>query len=78
MRPNIKKVEAAIAAPAPTDVTQLRSFLGLMNFYGRFLPNLSSVLAPLHKLLHVLGISAVGSFQSRKVHVGFLKIASPL
>ena len=51
LRPNIKKVEAAIAAPTPTDVTQLRSFLWLMKFYGKFLPNLSSVMAPLHKPL---------------------------
>ena len=35
-------------APSPTDVTKLRSFLGLVNYYGKFLP---CVLAPLYNLL---------------------------
>lgn len=38
-------------APAPTNVTELKSYLGLLNYYGRFLPSLSTLLAPLHELL---------------------------
>ena len=49
--PNKKKVEAVLAAPTPKDVSQVRSFLGLLNYYGNFLPNLSSVLASLYRLL---------------------------
>jgi len=45
------KIEAVLLAPAPTDVSQLRAFLGLVNYYGKFLPNLSTVLQPLHQLL---------------------------
>ena len=45
------KVKAFTQAPAPRNVTELRSFLGLINYYGKFLPNLSLTLAPLHKLL---------------------------
>ncbi len=30
---------------------QLRSFLGLVLYYGKFLPNLASLLSPLHDLL---------------------------
>ena len=30
---------------------QLKSFLGLINYYGKFLPHLSTVLAPLYALL---------------------------
>jgi hypothetical protein len=45
------KVEAVLNAPCPLDVSQLRSFLGLLNYYGRFLPNLSSVIHPLNALL---------------------------
>ena len=33
------------------NVQELRSFLGLLNYYGRFIPNLSSLIHPLHKLL---------------------------
>ena len=45
------KVKAIKEAPAPKDVSQLQSFLGLVNYYGKFLPNLSSVLSPLYRLL---------------------------
>ena len=40
-----------MGAPRPIDVGQLRSFLGLMNYYEKFLPNLSSILGPLYLLL---------------------------
>lgn len=45
------KVKAVQEAPAPTSVTELKAYLGLLNFYSKFLPNLSTLLAPLHKLL---------------------------
>jgi len=48
---NDDKVEAIVNAPVPTDVTSLQSFLGCVNFYNRFLPDVSSVLKPLNSLL---------------------------
>ena len=51
LRPTNEKIRAIVEAPVPQDVTQLRAFLGLLNYYGKFLKNLSSLLAPLHKLL---------------------------
>ena len=45
------KVEAIQEAPAPKNVQELRSFLGLLNYYARFIPNLASLLQPLHVLL---------------------------
>ena len=51
LRLSSKKVEATMAAPALTDVPQLRSYLRLMNFYSKLLSNHVSVLAPLYKLL---------------------------
>ena len=38
--------------PAPCNITQLKSFLGMLNYYSKFLPNLSTLLAPLYSLLH--------------------------
>ena len=35
----------------PENVTQLRAFLGMLNYYHRFLPDIATVLEPLHKLL---------------------------
>ena len=38
-------------APAPRNVQELRSFLGLLNYYGKFMPNLATILHPLNTLL---------------------------
>ena len=45
------KVTAIVDAPAPENVPQLRSYLGLINYYRSFLPNLATVLYPLNNLL---------------------------
>ena len=51
IRPTEDKQKAILEAPAPRNVYQLRSFLGLINFYGKFLRNLADTMAPLYKLL---------------------------
>ena len=51
IQPVIVKVRAIKDAPRPQDVSQLRSFLGLLNYYGKFLPNLATLLRPLYDLL---------------------------
>nr|XP_055046280.1 LOW QUALITY PROTEIN: uncharacterized protein K02A2.6-like [Misgurnus anguillicaudatus] len=47
-----EKVRAIRDAPKPTNVSKLKSFLGMVTYYGKFLPVLSTVLAPLYQLLH--------------------------
>ena len=44
------KVEAIKKAPQPTNVPELRSFLGLVHYYGKFMPNLATLLNPLNLL----------------------------
>lgn len=51
IKPNPVKVSAIRNFPKPTTKKELRSFLGLLNFYRRFLPNLSSVICPLTNML---------------------------
>lgn len=46
-----EKVEAVLKAPRPNDVAEVRSFLGLINYYRRFLPNLVTAVHPLNQLL---------------------------
>ena len=46
-----KKVEAIQAAPTPANIQELRSFLGLLHYYGKFIPDLASLVHPLNKLL---------------------------
>ena len=45
------KVEAVKMAPTPRNVQELRSFLGLVHYYGKFMPNLATLLHPLNTLL---------------------------
>jgi hypothetical protein len=46
-----QKVNAVINAPRPENVSQVRSFVGLINYYHNFLPNLPTLLQPLNQLL---------------------------
>ena len=48
LHPTKEKVQAIREAPTPRNVGELRSFFGIINYYSRFLPNLSSKLAPLY------------------------------
>eukprot|EP00731_Ephydatia_muelleri_P037838 Em0575g5a len=51
VRPTQEKLQAIVDAPAPKDISQLKSFLGLVNYYSKFLPHLANTLAPLYALL---------------------------
>ena len=42
---------AITQAPMPKNVQELRSFLGLINYYGKFISNAATILAPLNDLL---------------------------
>ena len=46
-----KKVKAIQEAPTPQNQQELRSFLGLLHYYGKFIPNLAIILHPLNELL---------------------------
>ena len=52
-------------APLPKDVSQLRSFLGLVNYYDTFMPNQQNALAPLNQLLQKSRKWIWGSAQSK-------------
>ena len=49
-----KKIEVVTEWPRPTTVTEVRSFLGFVNYYRRLIPNLSKVAKSLNKLLQNL------------------------
>ena len=49
------KVHAVQEFPPPSNQQQLREFLGLINFYHRFIPHCAHVLRPLHACLTTRG-----------------------
>ena len=51
LKPSPRKIKAIVDAPQPTKVFEFKSFLGLISYYAKFLPNLADPLAPLYKLL---------------------------
>ena len=46
-----KKVKAIRGAPTPRNVTELRSFLGMLAALSNFIPRLSTLAHPLYELL---------------------------
>lgn len=48
--PTENKMEVITKAPEPKDIHEVKSYLGLLNFYGSFIPNLSSEMRPLYNL----------------------------
>ena len=50
IRPSPAKCEAILTAPAPTNCEQVTSFLGMLQYYGRHIPNFSQKAGPLNEL----------------------------
>lgn len=51
LHPSPRKIKAIQEAPEPKNLTELRSFVGLLNYYTKFIPNLSCFLVPFHRLM---------------------------
>lgn len=49
--PNFNKIKSIIQAPEPKNVKQVQAFLGLCNYYTRFIPNFAQEMSPLYHLL---------------------------
>ncbi|KXJ76650.1 hypothetical protein RP20_CCG009280 [Aedes albopictus] len=52
IKPSDSKIKALQQFRPPTTAEEVRSFLGLVTYVGRFLPNLATITAPLRELTH--------------------------
>lgn len=69
-----KNVDAIRIALSPQNDGELRSFLGMVTFYNKFMPDLSTILAPLYKLLEK-GAKWTWSTKAKK---GFVQVKNAL
>ncbi|CAB4040204.1 Hypothetical predicted protein [Paramuricea clavata] len=51
VKPDLSKVEAIVNMPIPESKGDLQRFLGIVNYLGKFVPNLSQTTTPLREML---------------------------
>ena len=51
-QPTAEKIKAVRDAPKPSTASEVRSFLGMVGFSARFIPNLSTIAEPLRRITH--------------------------
>ena len=51
VKPDPCKVSAVLDFPIPNSIKELKQFLGLTNYYQKFIYNYASIAIPLHKVL---------------------------
>jgi transposase InsO family protein len=51
LRPDPAKVSGIVNYPVPTKIRDIRQFMGMANFYSRFIENFSHIIAPISDML---------------------------
>lgn len=51
IEPDQEKIQAMLETPAPTNVKELQAFIGLIEYYSKFIPRINEKLTPLFGLL---------------------------
>ena len=75
--PLASRIKALVDFPTPVDKSSLKRFLGMINYYHRFLPNIATIINPLHKLSNfgsgnkiIWSAECEQAFQSAKALLG--------
>ena len=75
INPTEDKVKAILEACAPENISEVRSFLGLVNYCSRYIPDLATKAEPLRRLTRknqpfVFGAKEQKSFETLKLQLG--------
>jgi hypothetical protein len=62
-----RKTATVKNCPVPTNIRQLKAFLGLAGFYRKFVPRFSPIASPLHKLTKKKSALCVGERTGRSI-----------
>ena len=73
IRPNPALVKAIVEFPQPHTLKELQSFLGLANYYRKFIKNYSKIALPLTDALSRIHISALSSLPSSTIRSAVIK-----
>ena len=76
IHPTEEKVIAIKAAPVPKTITELKSYLGLLNYYGKCIPMLSTKLKPFMFCVKIMSISLKVGL--RNVTISFKRVRNGL
>lgn len=77
IKPTDEKIRAIVEAPAPSDKRTLKSWLGMLSYFSKFLHNVATVLAPLYQLLKESQPWVWGREQERAFLKAKLMISKP-
>ena len=70
-----KKVEAIVNAPVPTNITEVKSVMGMISFYSNFIKNIAIIAAPLYDLKKKRMLNLFCQIKLKKL-LNFLKVKS--
>ena len=76
IRVNPNKTEALYNAPISTNVKELQSFIGGVNYYAKFIPDMAKICKPLYKLLQKDIVWSWQNKQERAFHILKSKLTS--
>ena len=71
---NPKKVEAVAKWPSPKTVYDVRSFLGFVGYYGRFIKNFSRISKPIREV--ITGLENQSKRAAKKTHIDWTDAAN--
>lgn len=63
------KTKAIVNAPRPENLTEVRAFQGMVNYYNKLIPDSAKILRPIYDLLKTQKAEKSGGMTAMKQHL---------